>query len=406
MSGNILRKAHKNQFIVLIFFWLCVSPTPSYGQKAIGFDARQLSPSSTKFSLVVAGASTLKAYMSAGHLILRAQDSKIDFSFDWGVFDQSKKDFFVDYVFGRLDYQHIVRPFSETVSIYRSEKRALIEYPLNLSKQQKQQLIIELRNWAKPQNSTYRYDIVFNNCSTVIGSLIASIAGPATEKYLDAASTETIRNAGLPYLGHFPLIQIFADLIGGPKSDQKIQLKDLFYLPILVPDLLIQANRDLLASKEILVSGDNTPPSSASWTTVMGIVFILCYLLITFLFFRKKINRLGLAALIFPASIISSSIGTIIVFLSYFSLHSFAWENLGIAFFWPVDVICIVLIFKSKKWLRIYSGLHIFVAIFAILLNISPALPTQSLFAASLISLPFWSLLFTVGSMRPSNGLT
>ena len=71
--------------------------------------------------------------MAAGHLMLRVRQDQHDYSFDWGVFDPTKKDFVVDYIRGHLNYEHIVRPLADSIRIYRFEHRELLDYPLRLT---------------------------------------------------------------------------------------------------------------------------------------------------------------------------------------------------------------------------------------------------------------------------------
>lgn len=395
-------------FALLLFF----SAFPAFAGRyePIAFDAAKLDPNRVTFSLVVAGASDREAFMVAGHLILRVRQDTADYAFDWGVFDPTKKDFFIDYMRGRLNYEHIVRPFYETIRIYQYERRQLTEYPLTLTTNQKQKIITELIAWAKPENRVYAYDIVLRNCSTVIGGLVVDAVGSKLAESVKKPSGLSFRTSGLPYLAHYPPIEVFTDMVGGPIGDRVLSERELFYLPILVPQVLLpfsayddseqELPEKLLGTPRVLLAGDNFDPVHVSWTTRVGVFLFVLGAALLLLARKFQIGRLIWRWFAGGYIFLSGFFGCVITFLSFFAQHSFALGNIHVFFFWPIDLLFLVVLFRRRcrKFLSVYAGAHIVVAVLATVCTYTIPGRYQDIGPGWKLSVPVW-LLFLVYSL-------
>jgi hypothetical protein len=358
--------------------------------KSIAYDAAVLNPDDTEFSLIQVGASTKQPYMVAGHLILRAKSPQFDATFDWGIFNPDKEDFFIDYIFGRLNYKHIVRPFQRTFRNYQKVNRSLKEFPLRLSNTQKQEIISQLVHWAKPENRIYRYDIFFKNCATVIGNLLVEVLNSKNSKILDLPAGTTIREAGLSHLAHFPGYELFTDIVmGGMVGDQPISKRGLFFLPVAVPKLLQEMAPNAVGTPQEILSGTDIAPVERFWSKAYGVMAIIIYLLMVVIACSSKSYNGAFRGLIYFFLVGSGIIGCVIGFLTFFSEHRFAVGNWSILFFWPVDGLFIFYFArKPALWLKVVM-LHIAVAILAYAINLTKAYP-QDLSMALLWSTSFW----------------
>jgi hypothetical protein len=381
--------SHISKIAAAILVWiLCLHAEAR--PRAIAYDAGVLNPQDTEFSLIQVGASTRQPYMVAGHLILRAKSPKFDASFDWGIFNPHQEDFFIDYIFGRLNYKHIVRPFKRTLGLYQKVNRSLKEFPLRLSNIQKKKLISKLVYWAKPDNRIYRYDIFFKNCSTVIGNLLVEVINSPNSKILDQPAETTFREAGLSHLAHFPTYELFTDLVmGGVVGDRPISRRKLFFLPVAVPKLLQEMAPNSVGVPQEILAGTDIAPVERWWSKAFGVIAMIFYILILGIASFGK-NYAGVfRILIYFFLVISSIIGCVIGFLTFFSEHHFAVGNWNILFFWPIDGLLILYFSrKSPLWL-IAAMLHIALAIIAYAVNLTKAYP-QDLSMAFLWSTSFW----------------
>src|SRR5690606_37538916 len=83
------------------------------------------------------------------------------------------------FAYGKLDYMLAVDRTADAITHYLYEERPVVEQILNLDREQRTALFQFLANNARPENRTYRYDFLFDNCSTRIRDAFESTLGDA-----------------------------------------------------------------------------------------------------------------------------------------------------------------------------------------------------------------------------------
>src|SRR5687768_3675488 len=114
-------------------------------------------------------------YSTFGHTAIRVQDSRVglDEVYNYGTFEFAE-DFYIKFVRGKLLYALSVQSFDEFLYQYQYESRSVIEQDLAFTCGQKQQLYTKLQQNALPENRAYRYDFLFDNCTTRAGFMVDS----------------------------------------------------------------------------------------------------------------------------------------------------------------------------------------------------------------------------------------
>lgn len=108
--------------------------------------------------------------------------------YNYGIFDFAQKDFFLNFIRGRMQYLAVAEPFDRALVQYRHEGREITQQHLNLSPAQRVQLK-QFLDWnVAPENSAYFYDYYVNNCSTKVRDAIDRVLGGAIKRNLGGRS--------------------------------------------------------------------------------------------------------------------------------------------------------------------------------------------------------------------------
>lgn len=111
-----------------------------------------------------------EVYSLYGHTALRINDKNTgeDIAVNYGVFDATKDFFVLRFIFGLTDYMMATYRFSDFLTEYRYYGSGVYQQVLNLSPQEKIQMLHIIAENSKPENVTYRYNFYYDNCTTRI----------------------------------------------------------------------------------------------------------------------------------------------------------------------------------------------------------------------------------------------
>lgn len=107
-------------------------------------------------------------YSLYGHTSIRVVDKlgHRDFAVNFGVFDSTAKFFALRFVFGLTDYMMAVNDFDRFLDEYRYYGSGVYQQHLNMSREEKADFLAALQENMKPENVVYRYNFLYNNCTT------------------------------------------------------------------------------------------------------------------------------------------------------------------------------------------------------------------------------------------------
>ena len=309
-----------------------------------------------------------------GHTALRISDPtrNIDWVLNWGTFDVGQPHFILNFIEGKTDYFLSAPPFQYVIQEYGSDGVTMIEQVLNIPDNEKEALLKSLRINLLPENVEYRYNFVFDNCTTRPRDIIERFCG-GTLIYPEQTQPVTFRRLFHQYTQYYPWLEFGIDCVIGSGADSLISYHNELFLPEKLMEALNNSVVKLpdgneqpivLASKSILRSQNSQPENLNFWKRpfVVGFVIFGFYLVLVIIAYVRGISRQArnnsflihlLFALLF---FVAGTGGCIVAMLNFFSLHSCVQSNWNILWLHPLHFIACVGFFfrKSYRWIRWY----------------------------------------------------
>lgn len=330
-----------------------------------------LSPDA-KISLITCSPGT-EIYELFGHSGIRVLDpnKNIDVTFNYGLFDFNQEDFIYRFVRGKTDYSVGVCSTADFIMEYVLRGSGVTENILNLTQSEKLALWVFLMDNIRPENSTYRYNFIFNNCATKLRDLIEqNIDGKLT--YPDVSGNGlSFRDAIKLYTTTSPWSQLGFDLCLGRGLDREATPYEKMFLPEILGNTvsqttIVKADTTINLTLEENLISENTLINPEPWISPLTLGIILC-ILVAALSVYAIINHLNLRwfdAIIFS---INGLFGCLILFLILFSKHPFTGANFNIIWLNPfMGIPLIFAIFKSlHKYEKFYyMGVSVVLTLF------------------------------------------
>jgi hypothetical protein len=304
-----------------------------------------------------------------GHTALRLYDPvhNIDAVFNWGTFDTSVPNFMLRFFQGKTDYFLSVTTFQSFMFIYAYDGAGVIEQILNIPDSEKEALLELLQTNLLPENVNYRYDFIFDNCTTRPRDIIERFCGGALI-YQHQTQPVTLRQLIHECSQPYPWTNLGIDCVIGSGADSLILFRNELFLPLKLMDALDRSVVKLpdgseqpmvLASEIILHSIDSQPEPVEPWCHPVAVgfaVFTLYLALIITGYYKKFRFCLPFALLFFTAGIG----GCIVAGLSFFSLHPCVQLNWNLLWLHPLHFIaCIGFVLpKSYQPIRWYHAVN------------------------------------------------
>lgn len=299
-------------------------------------------------------------YSTFGHTAIRVVDSAsgTDEVYNYGTFEFAP-DFYYKFVKGKLLYALSVEDFRDFRSLYQAESRSITEQELLLNCVQKEQLYAALRTNALPQNRYYRYDFLFDNCTTRAGKIIAvHSGGPVHYKTLFPAGTPSFRTLIYGYLdkAHQDWSKLGIDLLLGARLDRKATNGEAMFLP----DNLMKGIDSARVNGLPVVSGGKpllTMPSLAteSYLFTPFLSFLLLLLFVGGLSFSRKIGVqrfMGVFDLLFFFFL--GAVGVLLLFMWFGTDHALCASNYNLLWALPTHLVAAFFVYRRSAWKRNY----------------------------------------------------
>jgi hypothetical protein len=173
-------------------------------------------------------------YSIFGHTAIRIIDSTnhTDLFYNYGTFDFSDPDFYSKFVRGKLNYFLNIDNANDFFASYLQEGRTIYEQILHLTNQQKQTIQQYLINNLSGNNKYYKYDFLFDNCTTRARDVLTKNTGFTSNWQLVAQGT-TFRNMLYQYLDSAGACwsKLGIDILLGSKIDVPVTMEQSTFLP-------------------------------------------------------------------------------------------------------------------------------------------------------------------------------
>lgn len=349
---------------------------------------------SAKVSLLTVGRSDHEIWQNFGHTGIRIKDSILgwDLVYNYGTFSfgDDMVDFVYKFVKGRLLYYESIDIYADFEQMYRAENRWIREQELNLSQAQKQLIFERLTMNAREEYKYYKYDFLFDNCSTRPRNVIFSLFKNVQYK-VDADDKATFRqliDRNVPN----EWLDLGMDLLIGIPTDKKAAYGRTF-----LPDELMQlCDSAVVDGKPLVVSNklilETIPEYTAVQLFTPGLVFwILFFIILTLQIKFSLFSRVKMIPLIYFS--ILGLFGYLFIFMWLFTDHLSTKWNLNILWAMPLNLPLFLFTLKKEIPKFVLSYIKFYRILLIILLAGWWANPQT--YHAAVIPLIFIGILFT-----------
>ena len=279
-------------------------------------------------------------YSLFGHTALRYENPTKgeDWVFNYGMFSFNTPNFVMRFVKGETDYQLGVIPFRYFEGEYAMRGSSVYQQELNLTSQEKENIIRLLEENYRPANRTYRYNYFYDNCTTRARDKVEQgIEGKVV--YPKGVKECSFRQIVREYTDGHEWSAFGIDLCLGSEADEPIderrQMFSPFYMlefargamihradtivPFVKEEKLLL---DFSSKDEELFEKDEEVFLPSPWACAL-IWWVLTFVVTTLGIKNGKVYWLW-DALLFGAQGIS---GCVIAFLFFFSVHPTVGSN-------------------------------------------------------------------------------
>lgn len=297
-------------------------------------------------------------YSAFGHTAIRVNDMV----FNYGMFNFNTEGFYIKFVSGQTDYELGVEMMDGFERQYERRNRSVIEQKLNLTNEEKAALFNALIENTRPENKTYRYNFVFDNCATRPRVKIEECLKGAI-KYDVKEENESYRKLIEKYVGEDSWIKFGIDILIGAEADKTASFFDRLFLPDELMNAFATAKRDngerlVTETKEIVSQDKDENNDEDNGVTPLAVAVIAMTIIsIASLLFPRKLKALD-----FVLFLATGLLGVVITFLCFFSLHPLVGENYNLLWLNPLHLIIPLTIF-IKKARKILMGTYILIAL-------------------------------------------
>lgn len=202
-------------------------------------------------------------YSLFGHTAIRYEDpaNGIDAVFNYGLFSFNTPNFILRFSLGETDYQLGATDYARFAAEYAFDGRSVWQQTLNLSKEEKAELIRLLQENYLPENRVYRYNFFYDNCATRPRDKIEeSIDGKVIYPAEPQDGSLSFRDIVHQYCKGHPWARFGIDLCIGSEADPPITQRQMMFAPFYLMDAFAGAQivhdsvqRPLVSGKELIV---------------------------------------------------------------------------------------------------------------------------------------------------------
>lgn len=311
-------------------------------------------------------------YSTFGHSALRVTDtvSHRDIVYNYGTFYFDDPNFYTKFIRGKLLYYLSTDDFQSFQSQNQQDNRGITEQVLNLSCEQKQNMIMLLEANMMAQNRAYKYDFLFDNCTTRLRDLVEKATDSAVHFGTALQTQVTFRNLIYEYLNYNDKqwSKLGIDILLGSKTDAIASPYQVMFLP----DYLMKTfdnstvnSLPLVSDKSSLYKIDYSKNKKDNLTHPF-FLFICLFVIIAFLSFSKKpFIQKFLASLDGFLFFITGLLGILILFMWLGTDHIMCRNNYNLLWAWPTNLIAAFYIHSKKGWAKKYFIVY---AVFNIIL--------------------------------------
>ncbi len=308
--------------------------------------ARAFAADSLEVSLLTCSPGA-EVYSLYGHTAIRVRSFATgeDWVFNYGVFSFSRPNFIWRFALGECDYQIGALPFARFAGEYEERGSSVCQQVLNLRPSEKERLRDLLVENMRPENREYRYNFLYDNCTTRARDRIEE-AVEGRIVYPRQDTLRTYREIVHQYTARHPWAELGNDLCLGAEADRPVSVREEMFAPLYLSRYADGAvirdsdggTRPLVLSRSEVVRGRGVEarkgfplsPALSAW------VLFLCVAGLTVAERRRHACFWGVDVFLMS---LTGGIGCVVTFLFFFSVHPTVGSNWQIWVFNPVPLV-------------------------------------------------------------------
>lgn len=325
-----------------------------------------------------------EVYSLFGHTAFRVRDPALglDRTYNYGTFDFEQPGFLLRFIRGQLLYQLATAPFERTLAEYLYLERPIIEQRLDLPAEARQSLFRFLETNFLPEYRAYRYDFLFDNCSTRPRDALEIALGGRLGYGGYEPPAGSFRDLLQPYLAADPLLRLGIDLGLGAPVDRRATAREAMFLPLELMrafDAASLEGRPLVAATDTLfwVPGAGMPGRRLDWPLLLAWLLLAGGAALTL---AARAGRLSSRALGRFDAVLLGAVGLaglVLAFLWLGTDHAVTRPNANLLWAWPTHLGAAFIVGRQNRpgWLRVYGWTACASALAAAVLVLLPVLP-------------------------------
>lgn len=338
------------------------------------------------------------AYTMYGHTAIRVHELKSgrDIVFNYGMFNFDADNFIYKFVKGETDYVLGAEPADFFLHRYAEKGEGVTEQVLNLSQTECLRLYGLLLENIKPENRTYRYNWLYDNCTTRARDVIERAVEGDIDYHLPGGNSQTMSSARRylhPFAQKDRWVEFGQNLLLGYEVDRPLKSRQSMFLPnhymhdadmaeirrVEVVDSMggsVEHMVPLVAESRILLPARD---SDADRGFDMPFALFLAVFVVVLAFNIAELRRGKTFKWIdIILCLLVGLAGVLISFLFFFSEHAGVSTNMLVILFNPLAFLWIPFVWRRHTLIPSYAILAEFaafaVAIIAVGQYIDPAL--------------------------------
>lgn len=323
----------------------------------LNLNAQQISISdSAKISLLTCSPGE-EIYAKFGHTAIRIADQRsgLDIVFNYGIFSFETNNFYYKFIKGETDYQLGIYDTRNFLPEYAARNSMVVEQTLNLTTSEKKNLIDFLMKNYEPENRTYRYNFIFDNCATrPRDKILAALQGYV--KFDKPIDTKTFRQWIGVYVGNDTWTKFGIDVVFGLEADRNATESESMFLPEVLmsefqtAEIISQdgTHRKLVSERNILVQKSDLKEKETSWLfkpLTLSIFLLIVGSIITIWDTKRKYYYKPFDTALFA---ITGIAGLIVFYMMFFSLHPLVKLNYNLLWLNPLSLLVVVLFYIRR----------------------------------------------------------